>query len=307
MIFQAVRDESRNVAISRLLKLYGCSRASYYRFKAKNQTVHDQIDKDLKARIAEIYQQSGKAYGAPRIYRELKVLGIQTSTKRIARLMKELGIRGTEKKESQSPAYRPETAGYADHVARHFQADSPNKLWVSDITYVRCRSGWLYLAVVLDLFSRRVVGFSCDIHQRASLVSQALGMALYERNISEGLVFHSDHGGQYRSKQVARILDYYNVTGSMGRIASPADNACAEAFMSTFKAECGRKLKHLDACDAQIAIFNYIAGFYNNTRRHSTLGYLSPVEFERQYYKQQNDQIGGSLTAITKQLELLTV
>jgi transposase InsO family protein len=288
-VLDAVSDKGREVSVSKLLELFGISKSTFYRKSKDAKTAHTERDEELMDMILKIHDSTDGTYGAPRIYAELKGQKVKTSKKRIARLMRELGIQGVMKKHTKKGGCAPETDGFGDLVKRNFSADEPNRLWVSDITYIKYAGGTMYLAIVLDLFSRKIVGFSADTHMRASLVGAALSQALYERDIKGGLVFHSDHGGQYRSKHIAEILEQHGVSGSMGSIASPGDNALAEAFMSTFKAECARHLKDKSAIDAQIEIFSYIAGFYNNQRRHSKIDYLSPAEYERKYYEQADN------------------
>ncbi len=200
--------------------------------------------------------------------------------------MKELDIEGVSKrrKRPKNKHTRPEVASSDDLVCRDFSADKPNEVWFADITYVKTYQGWLYLAIVFDIFSRMVVGWSMGHNMHASLVDDALLMAIMRRRPGKGIIHHSDHGSQYRSLLVGKTMRKYGIRPSMGGIASPWDNAATESLMSTIKTECVHRQAFQSREEAQIEIFDYIERFYNKLRMHSVLGYRSPKEYEDEYY-----------------------
>lgn len=238
-------------------------------------------------RIRVIHTQSRQTYGAPRIHAELRDTGVHCGRKRVARLMRQAGVAGAHRRRRLRTTVRDQQAVPApDLVARAFHADHPDRLWIADITYVRTWSGWLYVAVVLDAFSRRVVGWAMTEDLRTELVLDALNMALWNRRPSAGVVHHSDRGCQYTSLAFGRRCREAGIVSSMGRRGDAYDNAMAEAFFATLETELlmRRSFPHRGA--ARTAIFDYIEGFYNPRRRHSTLGYLSPAEYERRWWQQ---------------------
>jgi len=234
---------------------------------------------------------SRMTYGAPRIHRDLKAAGEKVSPKRVARLMKEQGLRGKCKRKFKvTTQQNPKRSVAQNLLQQNFQADTPNQKWVSDITYIITSEGWLYLAVVLDLFSRRVLGWAMSTRMTDDLTLKALQMALMRsRNQSkasiQGLIFHSDKGSQYASNLFQQELQKHHITQSMSGKGNCFDNAAAESFFATLKTEEVKpmgKAGYATRQTAQTAIFSYIETFYNRTRRHSTLGYLSPLDFENQ-------------------------
>ena len=220
-------------------------------------------------------------YGVPRMKALLKRNGIAISNRRLERLMKENGLVGVSKRRKPKQTKQlPETDNADDLVKRNFSAAGPNEVWFADITYVKTREGWLYLAVVFDIWSRMIVGWAMDEHINAALVDEALRMRITLRRPNQGLIHHSDHGSQYRSLLLGKTMKDYGITPSMGAIASPWDNAVTESLMSTIKAE-GVHFKVFESRDqAEIEIFEYIEAFYNRLRLHTSLGNLSPLEFE---------------------------
>jgi putative transposase len=259
----------------------GVSRSGYYAWQTRQKRPEDAYMRALIEHIRRIHYKSRRTYGSPRVCAELRATGMICNHKRVARLMRLEGIYGRRKRSKVRTTDSRHHFPIAHNLLnRQFQADAPNTKWVADITYIPTREGWLYLAAVLDLFSRKVVGWSMSDQITADLVEQALRMALYERQPDPGLLHHSDRGSQYASEQIRQILATHHITASMSRTGNCYDNAVMESFFSTVKCEWVHHQDYKTRKEASRDIFDYIAGFYNTVRRHSTLGYLSPNEFE---------------------------
>lgn len=259
----------------------GVSRSGYYAWQTRQKRPEDAHIRALIEHIRRIHYKSRRTYGSPRVCAELRAIGMIYNHKRVARLMRLEGMYGRRKR------YKVRTTDSRHHfpiahnlLNRQFQAMAPNTKWVADITYIPTREGWLYLAVVMDLYSRKIIGWSMDVQITADLVEKALRMALYERQPDPGLLHHSDRGSQYASEQIRQILATNHITVSMSRTGNCYDNAVMESFFSTLKCEWVHHQDYSTRKEASRDIFDYIAGFYNTVRRHSTLGYLSPNEFE---------------------------
>jgi putative transposase len=237
----------------------------------------------LLQRIREIHAASYGTYGTPRIHAELREAGARVGRKRIARLMRRAGIAGVGRRKRVQTTVRDRKARPApDLVERDFGAEAANRLWVADITYVPTRAGFLYLAVVLDAFSRRIVGWAMATHLRAELVLEALDMALAQRR-PETVIHHSDQGSQYTSIAFGQRCEKMGVRPSMGSVGDAYDNAMAESFFATLECELIDRQRFRDPAEARIAVFQFIEGWYNPRRRHSALGYLSPINYERSH------------------------
>ncbi len=235
----------------------------------------------LTQKIVAIHERSRCAYGSPRVTEELEAEGFEVGRKRVARLMVEAGLSADLRPKFRNANSQPTSEAASNALARQFNVEAPDRVWVSDITYVWTVAGWLYLAVVIDLFSRRVVGWAMADHMRAVLVIEALGAALGSREPSrEGLLFHSDQGSQYTATRVREALDHAGITCSMSRRGNCWDNAVAESFFSSLKKERIRKRIYKTRDLARADVFDYIEVFYNRTRRHSHLGGVSPEAFE---------------------------
>jgi transposase InsO family protein len=264
-----------------LLKI---SRSAYHEWTRDTPSKREESDAELEQRIAAIQKDSRGTYGAPRVHQELRRQGIACGRKRVARLMAKCGLVGRRKRRAQktTEADPKATPVAKDLVQRAFdpRAREPNRAWVGDITYIRTWEGWLYLATVIDLASRRVVGFAMADHMRASLVCEALTMALRGRRPLPGVIFHSDRGSQYTSREFAALLAANRVTQSLSRPRQCWDNAVAESFFSTLKLELIHRQGWPTRAAAQRAVFEYIEVFYNRLRLHSALGYRSPAEYE---------------------------
>jgi transposase InsO family protein len=244
-------------------------------------------DRQLTEMIREIHAKAHETYGSPRIHQELIAQGEVVGHKRVERLMRESGIAARCPRRRCTTTVRDDADPVTENVLnREFTVDAPNKAWVGDITYIRTLEGWLYLAVLIDLFSRRVVGWSMADHMRTELPLDALKMALGNRDTDGPLIHHSDRGCQYTSGEYQQILKRSEITSSMSRAGNCHDNAVAESFNGTAKTELffDRPIPETREA-ARIAVEDYIELFYNRERRHSTIGYLSPVEFEARYHQ----------------------
>lgn len=239
-------------------------------------------DVQLLHRIAHFHRRSRGTYGAPRIYQDLvQEDGERVGPKRVARLMRQAGIRGVTRRKRRGTTVRGTEAQPApDLVRRDFRAERPDTLWVADITYVPIRTGYLYLAVVLDAFSRRIVGWSMATHLRTELVLDALQMALEQRR-PLAVIHHSDQGCQYTSYAFGTRCRQAGVRPSMGKVGDAYDNAMCESFFASLECELLDRARFASATEARMAVFEFIEGWYNPTRRHSSLGYLSPIQFEK--------------------------
>jgi len=284
MKFQFVAKHQCRYPIRRVCALLGISRSGYYAWRNRKPSQREHRMQILISNIRREHKQSRKTYGSPRVYAQLQKQGIACNQKTVAKYMRQEGLKGQRK-------YRRIVTTNSKHdfpvapnlLNREFQAERPNQKWVGDITYIRTAEGWLYLAGVLDLFSRKVVGWEMSSFIDADLVERALRMALYQRQPAFGLLHHSDRGSQYASHQIRDILAANQIQVSMSRRADCYDNAVMESFFGTLKNEWVHHQKYQTRSQARTDIFSYIEGFYNPVRLHSSLGYLSPNEFEAKY------------------------
>ena len=237
----------------------------------------------LLEKIEACYWKNKKRYGSPRIHRTLRKQGESCSENRVARLMRQNGIAAQGKRK-----FRATTNSKHDHpvhpnlLDRNFTVSAPNQVWTGDITYIRTLEGWLYLAVVIDLFSRKIIGWAMGSRINAQLVVKALRMAIYTRNPEPGVIFHSDRGSQYAGHLFQKLIKNFKFIPSMSRKGDCWDNAPTESFFGTLKKELIRNIIYTTRRIAMMDIFRYIEGYYNTVRSHSTLGYCSPEEFERE-------------------------
>jgi len=275
-----------------MCRLLGVSTSGFYAWLKRPESARARRDAELADKVEAIHSRSRGTYGAPRIHAELRAEGERVSRKRVARLMKARGLEGASRRNGYRTTSRDEAARPApDLVEREFTAEAPNRLWVADITYVPTWEGFLYLAVVLDVFSRRIVGWAMAGHLRTELVLQALNMALWQRQPEE-VVHHSDQGCQYTSLAFSWRCEEAGVQPSMGSVGDCFDNAMAESFFATLECELLDRSTFRTRAEAERAIFEFIEGWYNPHRRHSSLGYLSPINFERQHAQHK----GGAQT-----------
>lgn len=267
-----------------MCRVLGVSTSGYYAWRGREKSERAQADDRLRELIVQVHQESRGTYGAPRIHAELALTyGIRCSRKRVARLMREAGIAGVHRRRLCGCTRRdPEREPYPDLVNRDFTVDAPNQVWVADLTQHPTGEGWLYLAVVLDLYSRMVVGWAMGEHSSAELVVAAVNMALWRRRPTGQVIHHSDQGTQYTSLIFTKRLEEAGIRGSMGSVGDALDNAVAESFYATLQTELLDRQNWPSRASLRLAIFEYIEVFYNRRRRHSALGYLSPIEFEAQ-------------------------
>ncbi len=281
-MYQFIEQEKANHDVKRMCQVLEVSRSGYYAWSQRDLSQRARDDVKLSETIKVIHQKSRGSYGAPRIHAELKEHQIFCSRKRVARLMCQAGLVGVHRRKYRGTTRRdPKRDPYPDLVERQFTADEPNKLWVADATQHETDEGWLYLAVVIDVYSRLVVGWAMDEHFTAELVLGALEMALWNRQPEEGLIHHSDHGSQYTSLAFGSRLEDAGILGSMGTVGDALDNALAESFFATLQTELLDRYSWPTKQGLRSAMFEFIEVFYNRQRRHSRLGYLSPYAFER--------------------------
>jgi transposase InsO family protein len=275
---------------TRACALLSVSRSAYYQWSKHTPSAHARKDAQLGERITTIHHESRETYGSPRVHRQLRREGIRCGRKRVARLMGMRGLAGRSKRRFKTTTIADPAAGTVatDHLRRAFAPASLelDQSWVGDITYLRTWEGWLYLATVIDLASRRVVGFATADHMKTSLVTEALTMALVARRPAAGLIFHSDRGSQYTSTAFREILAVNGVVQSLSRPRQCWDNAVAESFFATLKTELLYRQSWPTRTTARLAVFEFIEVFYNRRRLHSTLGYCPPAEYETQRLRQ---------------------
>jgi putative transposase len=241
----------------------------------------------LTEKIREIHERSRGTYGSPRVHAALQAEGIRVGKKRVARLMKAAGLRGVSRRKRPSTTIQDESARPApDLVERDFDAEEPDELWVADITYVPTDAGYLYLAVVLDAFSRRVVGWAMMGHLRTELVLDALEMASRQRN-SEETIHHSDQGSQYTAMAFGQRCKDAGVRPSMGSVGDCYDNAMCESFFATLECELIERETFATRSEARLGVFDFVEGWYNPRRLHSALDYRSPADYEEEYFREQ--------------------
>jgi len=281
MRFRFIDAEKGHYPIRLLCRCLAVSRSGYYAWRRRAPSPRAQEDARLRVEIAASHSASRRTYGSPRILRDLREDGHRVSRKRVARLMRELGLEGRRKRRFRATTDSQHRFPVAPNVLmRDFDVDAPNTAWVTDITYLATVDGWLYLAVILDLFSRRVVGYAMSEQIDRALVLEALRKALVQRPGARDLIHHSDRGSQYASHDYREALDQAGITCSMSRRGDCWDNAVAESFFATLKVELLYELPLQTRSATRSAVADYIETFYNVRRRHSSLGYQSPVEFE---------------------------
>lgn len=264
-----------------MCRVLSVSVGGFYAWRKRPPSAREQEDGNIAERIVGIYQQHKGRYGSPRIHQQLHDEGIHVGRKRVIRLMKQAQLAAHSTTHRGVTTHADPKAEPAENVLdRAFQAEGPNEKWVADVTYIPTGCGWMYLAAVMDLFSRRIVGWAMAARQDETLVEQALAMAVTHRKPEAGLLHHSDRGCQYTSQAYQAFLKDHGIRVSMSRKGNCWDNAVMERFFGTLKRECTSRARFALHEQARTALFEYIEVYYNRVRKHSTLGYLSPVQFE---------------------------
>ena len=270
-----------------MCRVFGVAPSAYYAWEGEQESERARRDDELLGAIRRIFAQFRGRYGAPRIHRELLVEGLGTSRKRVARLMREAGLKAKSRRKYKATTNSDHSLPVAPNLLqRNFAADKPNAVWVSDITYIWTRQGWMYLAAILDLYSRKVVGWTLAERMTASIVCDALDAAVRLRRPRANLVFHSDRGSQYASRIFRRRLWRQRMQQSMSRRGNCWDNAVAESFFATLKKELVRNRTFDTREHARAEVFEYIEVFYNRRRTHSLLDYVTPDAFEACFEKE---------------------
>jgi len=284
-VFEFVHAEKANHKIAVMCRVLDVSKSGYHAWVDRPPSQRSIDDTKITAAIEPVWERSRRTYGAPRVHVELRLdHDIRCGRKRVARLMRKAGIEGVHRRRRRGLTRRDLGAvPPSDLVERDFRPHAPDRFWVADITQQWTGEGWLYVAVVIDAFSRRVVGWAMDNHLRTELVLDAFNMAVWNRRPDEGLVHHSDHGCQYTSLAFGRRLREAGIVGSMGSVGDCFDNAAAENFCATLKTEVLSRRSRTTRAETTTAIFDYIEAFYNRRRRHSTLDYLNPTDYEQHH------------------------
>ena len=282
MKYAFIQEHRHLFPIIRMCQVLGVSENGYYNWRKRGKSQRKQDDDGIAERIEDAYDANRGVYGSPRIHAELKAQGIHCGRKRIVRLMREKGISARRKRRKVRTTNSNHSSPIAPNLLeRDFAADAPNKKWVTDMTYIATYEGWLYLAGVLDTYSRKLIGWAMGKQHDAELVKEALHMALIQRQPGADLVHHSDRGSEYASTSYQELLHQHNIQISMSRKGDCYDNSMIESFWGTLKEEGIGEAIFSSRKEAETALFDYIEVFYNRKRRHSSLGYLSPVDFEK--------------------------
>jgi transposase InsO family protein len=281
MRYRAIQEHDRRFPIRLMCRALAVSAAGYYAWRDRPESLRSVRNRALLSAIRVIHRESRETYGSPSIWDALIKQGHDVGEHRVARLMRQDGIRAkTIKKWRATTQSQHRLPVAANTLNRQFTVESPNRVWAGDITYVWTTEGWLYLAVILDLYSRAVIGWAMGARLTGDLVQHALTRALQQRTPTRGLLHHSDRGSQYAATSYQQLLATHGITASMSRTGNCWDNACVESFFGTLKRELIYHRQYRTRDEATQDIFEYIEVFYNRLRRHSTLGYYSPAEFE---------------------------
>jgi len=289
MRYQFIEGHREEFPIRRMCRVLDVSPSGYYGWRRRPVSPREMANRELVKQIKKIHAESYETYGSPRIYEELRENKVACSENRVARLMRVNGIQA-----KQSKQYKVTTKADKSHpvapnlLDREFTSDKPNEKWTADITYIPTLEGWLYLAVILDLFSRRVVGWSMSARMTSALVIDALNMACQQRRPGPELIHHSDRGSQYTGQPYQQLLKDNLIQVSMSGTGDCYDNAPTESFFARLKTERVHHTRYETRAEAKTDIFFYIEAFYNRRRRHSTLNYVSPAAYEIAYYQRQS-------------------
>lgn len=282
--FAFIESHRRAWPVAMMCRVLGVSCSGYYAWRNRPPSRWVERRRQLSRQIKDVFQKSRGTYGSPRIHAELAARGLHCAQKSVAKIMRSEGLRATARKTFHTTTDSNHSWPVAENLlGRNFRASRPNTIWVSDLTAIPTTEGWLYLATILDLFSRRAVGWSLGNRRTCQLVSSALQMALIERRPPAGLIHHSDQGSQYACHDFQNLLAHHQIVCSMSRKGNCWDNAVMESFFGTLTQELLERHHFTTRAEAQEAIVDYIANFYNLHRRHSTLDYLTPAEYETQH------------------------
>jgi putative transposase len=278
-----IQQHAADFSVNRLCQLMGVSRSAYYAWLHRSPTITEKNDQALTEIIVSAFKKSRATYGTRRLKQALFQQNRIASRRRIGRLMRDAKLACKTRRRFKATTNSKHDLPIAEnHLDRQFSVQQPNQVYVGDITYIYTQEGWLYLAVVIDLFSRQIVGWSMAEHMRTKLVNDALMMAIWKRKPAKGLLWHTDRGSQYASKSHRALLEQYGIRQSMSRLGNCWDNAVSESFFHTLKTELIHHQAFHDRDEAKQAVFEYIEVFYNRERLHSANGYLSPVDYELQ-------------------------
>ena len=284
MRYQFMKEHERQFRIGTMCRVLLVSRSGYYSWRDRPESERAKDNEKLLLKIKTAHKNSKKRYGSPRIHKQLVKDGVACSRGRVARLMRDAGIRAKQKRKFVVTTDSKHDLPVAENILnRQFDIDTLNTVWTADITYVPTEEGWLYLGAVMDLCSKGIAGWSMDEWMKTDLVANALTMAYKRRNPGTGLLHHSDRGSQYASEDYQKLIKSYGMQASMSRKGDCWDNAPMESFFHTLKTELTHHKKYRTREEARRDIFEYIEVFYNRQRLHSSLGYKSPAEFESEF------------------------
>jgi putative transposase len=285
--FQFIEDHRDELPVTRMCKALNVSPSGFYAWRGRPVSAREMANRELVKKIEAVYYESYETYGSPRVYHELISQNVPCSVNRIARLMRLRGLRAKQVRRYKTTTKRNKRHPVAPNLLkRDFSTDRPDQKWLTDITYIPTREGWLYLAGVLDLYTRRIVGWAMSDRMTADLTTRALKMAIRLRRPEAGLIHHSDQGSQYTEGAYQALLKDHEIQASMNGVGTWYDNAPMESFFGTLKSELVYHRVYQTREQAKPDLFFYIESFYNRKRRHSSLNYLSPEAFEQLYHKQ---------------------
>jgi len=285
MRFQCIEEYRDEFPVKLLCTVLGVSTSGYYAWRDRPPSKREMANRELTARIKEEFEKSRETYGSPRIYQVMRKLGLMCSQNRVARLMRAAGLKAKQTRRYRSTTKRNKADRAAPNILkRDFSAEAPNKKWVADITYIATQEGWLYLATIMDLFSRRVVGWAMSPRMTSDLTLSALDMATRRCRPEQGLIHHSDQGSQYTDSTYQAVLAAHGIVASMNGVGSWWDNAPMESFFGTLKSELVSDRAYRTRAEASPDLFYYIEAWYNRRRIHSALGYESPEAYEQLYH-----------------------
>jgi putative transposase len=292
MKYQFIEQYKQEFPVVVMCRVLSVSESGFYAWRKRPTCQRQREDAQLTEVIRQEFSTHQGRYGSPRIHRELREQGKSCSRKRVARLRREAGLCAKRKRRRVMTTKRDEAHPVAPNLLnREFHANEPNKKWVTDITYIATAQGWLYLAVILDLYSRMIVGWSMSSNGDEALVENALLMALARRHPQAGLLHHSDRGSQYTSRAYQQLLEQSKMLVSMSRKGNCWDNAAMESFFGSLKEECVGNTTYASHEQARLALFTYLEVYYNRMRRHSTLGYVSPLVYEQRTLQQAKENV----------------